>query len=244
MPSKTPAIPLFEWEFEEKTLNIFPPEIARNPYMVYHGTSLVHSTNIETSGFKIDYQPVEKDRVFALVKSLDSFGHISDYKSGEMFTTLNDIGLVEQYLLEVRSISFSPVSYVAATYAANFKGGLLLSKLSFLSNLLIEEIQAGQLENKLSSELLNARFIKARCEEIRNTEGVIYAIEVDDNLKSLLYSNIGVIYSRADIPLLAIKGKMIIPIGFQPPQIPNRVIQELLFFKASRSPGISYDLDI
>lgn len=202
-------------EFE--TFSIVDSSTKLKKSVIFHGTSAMYSEQIQTEGLKAGYLPMshkslEDVKVF-LEKLPDFLSKIPDI--------LEIIGVLNNYLENVHSISTTLIGYAAVKYATSpAKGGqilmYLLDSIRKIAKILEKLPDTTENREQLISDFLRISSpVEELCSQIKNADGVIYLIEVQAQmLGSMKISDLSVLSTKS-IPLERITGKITIPASTQ-----------------------------
>lgn len=188
--------------FNEQTLEIFPPEIFNDSFIVFHGTSNYYSDNIEENGFERGYSPFEETVVENLATLLES-------ENFRNYDVNNIAGSLRHYLRNTMRLSFTCLSGAAINFASGIsKGGQVIGKIRKAQEI-VNEIVANnvELENIIDQSI---RDLFVLCDNIINDSGVVYSIRLPNDLNGITDENF-VIYSANSIPSALLVGKVILP---------------------------------
>jgi hypothetical protein len=203
----------FDYSLNNETLEIFPAEFSKNPLIVYHGTTSYHSKNIEENGFCVNTPPYNIDKVKILVETLKS-ADFSKYDVKKGFLNWTTAFGIEHYLDAIEKkefrTSFLPVSYACAAYTkSQTKGGQAFRDIREAKTIIEFAIQNDpSLENKVPDEVT---LLFSELYKVDNSQGVIYAVKLPEELKGIECDINNVVYSNRDISKEHIIGKINIP---------------------------------
>lgn len=172
-----------EGEFR-KTGKLFTQEFENRSLYAYHGTSVIHSNSIESSGLVWPFHPLCPNELIKLAQSAN-------------LRTL-DANLYEHLMAADKPstrISLAPYSYLAALHAHERKGGQVvgLCKLA---------IDMGSIPSPRLKEDVDRFFDADTC---------VYAIDISGFQNPEMIFQHGVFLTREPIPKERIKAKIIIP---------------------------------
>lgn len=192
----------YDYIFIEQSLEIFPPEIFNDPFIVFHGTSNYYSDNIEENGFERGYSPFEETDVQNLAVLLES-------ENFRNYDVNNIAGSLRHYLSSSMRLSFTCLSGAAINFASGIsKGGQIIGKIRKAQEI-VHEVTANNAElNDIVDQ--STRDLFALCGNIANDTGVVYAIRLPNDLKGIKDENF-VIHSENSISAEAVVGKVILP---------------------------------
>lgn len=228
-------MPIQDYPFHlyEPLLEIFPEEYSNDPFVVYHGTSILNSELIENNGFLAGIAPFEITQAIDLINILRSPSFSPyDIPMGILNQTIAQ-GL-EHYIQYIQSgsarLSFTSLSFAATTFASGeLKGGQALQYVgkarSILQRAVFDDISLRPLIPDSVLSLLNYY------DNIQNNFGVVYAIKIPTDLSNYQLEN-NVLYSSSTILPNSIVAKVIVR---EVPNISLKIINEKLKAKLQKS---------
>jgi len=228
-------MPIQEYPFHlyEPFLEIFPAQYSNDPFIVYHGTSILNSERIENNGLVAGIAPFEIADAIDLMKLLRSPAFMPfDVPKGILRKNIAQ-GL-EHYIQYIQSgtarISFTSLSFAATTYACgDLKGGQALRYIGearlILQSAVFKDVSIRALIPESVLRLI------AYYEFVQNNDGVVYAIGIPQDLTNIQLEN-NVLYSTKSIPPKAILAKVVIR---DIPDISLKIINDKLKEKLLRS---------
>jgi hypothetical protein len=228
-------MPMQEYPFHlyEPLFEIFPANISNDPFVVYHGTSILNSERIENNGFLAGIAPFEIAQAIDLINLLRS-PSFSPYDAPMGMLNQTIAKGLEDYIQYVQSrsarISFTSLSFAATTFASGeLKGGQALQYVgkarSILQRAVFDDIKLRPLIPDSVLGLLNYY------DCIQNNLGVVYAINIPTDLSNYQLENY-VLYSSGTILPNSIIAKVIVR---EVPNISLKMIIEKLKAKLQKS---------
>ncbi len=201
-------IELYEYLLDTKNLEVFPPEIWNDPYVVFHGTSSFHSHSIENEGFVTGRKAynIEDGRELVRILALEEVRRFDNLAS---YTISNSI--LEYLEYENPRLSFAYLSSMGLLYSnGEGKGGQSLGKIRDAREIIYRLIAVNAAFNNEITPGVRRLFDLEQ--QVANENGVIYAIRLPQNLNgiSIEYEKI---HSNNLIPNENIIGKVIVPEG-------------------------------
>lgn len=204
----------YPFNLDTNNLEVFPPKVWQDPFVVFHGTSSTHSLNIETNGFLKSYSPYDLDAAKELVRILQ-------LPQIEVFDTKSIVGMTQAETLkdyinaiekEYFRLSFSYLSSLCVLYATGLsKGGQTVGTIRRAKEILDNAIAAGKAASSQITKPISSLFHGV--EEINNSEAVVYAVRLPQDLNGITIEGTG-IHSTVNIPANSIIGKTVIPNDF------------------------------
>jgi hypothetical protein len=228
-------MPIQEYPFHlyEPLLEIFPEQYSNNPFVVYHGTSILNSERIENNGFLAGIAPFEITDAIDLINLLRSPNFLQhDNPEGIFNQTIAD-GL-EHYIQYLQSgtarLSFTSLSFAATSFAFGaLKGGQAFQYVgkarSILQNAVFNDTSLRPLIPESVMRLLNYY------DNIQNNFGVVYAINIPTDLKCFQLEN-NVLYTAEPILQNSIVAKVLVR---EIPNISLKIINDKLKSKLQKS---------
>lgn len=203
----------YQYELNNEKLEVFPDELVNDPLVVFHGTTTYHSENIENNGFHVNTTPYNIEPVKVLVETLKN-QYFSKYDKKKGFFNWTTAFGIEHYLdaIEKREfrISFSPVSYACVSYTElQTKGGQAFRYIREARLIIDFAVKSEPSLEKIIPEEVKALF--AELDEVDNSQGVIYAVRLSENLEGIECDLNNVVYSNKNISRNQIIGKVLIP---------------------------------
>ncbi|SEQ03059.1 hypothetical protein SAMN05421824_0971 [Hyunsoonleella jejuensis] len=207
---------IFNWNPDFELLEIFPERIYEDLTLLYHGTSVLYSDEIEQNGFQINHSPFSTESLGEILDVLADLGEPSNFNRNNPFqTNFNSAGAIDHFLfhLPTHPISFTASGISALNYAnGQSKGGQIVGKISralaqieeFIDLIPIRDIRKENLINRYN----NIFNLKDSCDEIQNNPGVVYAIKPTRELLENLRYDHDVIFSDANISYESIIAKV------------------------------------
>lgn len=226
----------FDYSLNNETLEIFPAEFSENPLIVYHGTTSYHSKNIEENGFRVNTPPYNIDQVKILVDTLKSTD-FSKYDVKKGFHNWTTAFGIEHYLDAKFRISFSPVSYACAAYTRSLtKGGQAFRDIREAKTIIEFAIKNDpSLEKKVPDEV---SLLFSELNKVDNSQGVIYAVKLSEELTGIECDLNNVVYANRDIPKEHIIGKIYIPENPSELEIEQNAINQKIKSKLHGNGGL------
>lgn len=234
MPLPQP-VPLYDFALDQTNLEIFPPEIWQSPYVIFHGTAAYHSAAIESNGImlKTPFDILAAKKLIEFLQRED-VSRFDLPKSVLKRTTAHGLtGYI--YRIEQRQLrlSFSHLSYICAQFASGLlKGGQSLLYIAEAQQIIDEAIQSNLLLREEIDHDITQLF--ADVTDIKNSEGVVYAIRVPSTLDGLEHNN-GIIHCDIPIPREWLIGKVIIPDDFDPNLLQQLAVNQKNMLKLTRT---------
>lgn len=202
----------YPYQLDPNNLEIFPEEIWRDPFVVYHGTSEYHSNNIENNGIEIGRSPFDINSANDLYNLLLN-PNVSPFDIPRGYGGLNCARGLNSYLFGIQNnqirLSFSNLSYSCVRYASGpLKGGQSLNHINEAQQIINAAISTTPgLINCVSQSILD---LYTNVQAIQNSRGVVYAIKLPESLDGIEMGT-GVVHSVLSIPRDSIVGKIVIP---------------------------------
>lgn len=230
----------FSFSIDNLNLEIVPQEIWSNPMIVYHGTSVYHSNRIEESGFIVNLVPYEIDKVKILVETLKS-NDFSKYDEKKGFFNWTTAFGIEHYLDAIKKgefrLSFTPSSLVAAQYTfSETKGGQALRDIRVAKQIFETAVKRdNSLQEKIPIEVIQLFELVS---EIDNSNSVVYAVQLTDDLQGIECDMNNVIYSNISIPKELIVGKVLVPNSFGQNVFDKKLIDNRIKAKLHTNRGL------
>jgi hypothetical protein len=204
-------ITTYPYQFNAQTLEIFPEEIASNPFVVYHGTAEYHSENIENNGFQLGSCPYDieaaKELCILLTNPAIVPYDLPNQYGQTCYSSFNGyiFGIENNQL----RLSFSHLSYGCVPFAKGpLKGGQSINHVNEAQRIInIAIANNPNLAESITPAILN---LFNQVQQIQNSNGLVYAIRFPHTLDGLEMGT-GVVHSNLAIPVEYIIGKVIIP---------------------------------
>lgn len=233
----------FEYNFDSENLEIFPKEIWLNPNIVFHGTSEYHSSNIEENGFKektIPFNVEAAELLIAVLQSREVLPYDIPNASGKTRRMV-----LENYLREMQGgglrLSFAYLSYSCVLYSSGrSKGGQVFNIIRDAKTIIESAIKAhGDINEKITDQIESLFQLE---EEIANSRGVVYAIELQPPYKGISVAMHN-IYSYFSIGKDSIVGKVIVPKDIDISQIDSKALIHRNIQKLNKAGNLGTILD-
>jgi hypothetical protein len=231
----------FSFIIDDINLEIVPEEIWSNSMVVFHGTSAYHSRSIEEKGFSVNSPPYDIDSVKILVETLKS-NEFSQYDEKKGFFNWTTAFGIEHYLDAIEKkefrLSFTPLSLAAAQYSfSETKGGQALRDIRVAKQIFDTAVkQNNSLQEKIPNEVIQLFEIVT---EIDNSDSVVYAVQIPNDLKGIECDMNNVIYSKFSIPNALIIGKVLVPSSFGQTIFDKKLIDDRIKAKLHTNGGLA-----
>lgn len=231
---------VFPFSIDNINLEIVPKEICSNPMIVFHGTSSYHSNRIEENGFIVNSVPYEIDKVRILVETLKS-NDFSKFDKKKGFLKWTTAFGIEHYLDAIEKgefrLSFTPLSLAAALYSfSETKGGQALRDIRIAKQIIETAVEHdNSLQEKIPVEVIQLIELLS---EIDNSNSVVYAVQLTDNLEGIECDMNNVIYSNISIPKELIVGKVLVPNSFGQNTFDKKLIDNRIKAKLHTNRGL------
>ncbi len=233
----------FEYNFDSENLEIFPKEIWQNPNIVFHGTSEYHSGNIEANGFKEKTIPFSVEAAKLLIDVLQSPEVLPFDKPNASGKTRSKA--LENYLKDMQvgglRLSFAYLSYSCVLYSSGrSKGGQVFNIIRDAKTIIESAIEAhADIKEKITGPIESLFQLE---EEIANSKGVVYAIELEPPYKGIEVA-LHNIYSDDSIGKDSIIGKVIVPENIDMSQFDSRTLMYRSIQKLNKPGNLGAILD-
>jgi hypothetical protein len=226
----------YDYQFDQENLEIFPKEIWSDPYVIFHGTSEYHSSDIENNGIIKGKSPFDVDIARKLIEllELDDFKKYDFPKNIAQLTTARGLN---GYLYSIENVnfrlSFSYLSYACVLYSSGgFKGGLSLHYINEARDIINHAVSNNAMLKSIIEDDIFYLFNKV--DQILNSRGVVYAIKVPKTLDGLEMGT-GAIHSTLSILKEYIIGKVIVPNNIELNQLDHSMISSKHTLKLNQS---------
>jgi len=226
----------YHYNLDIDSLEIFPEEIYKDPFVVFHGTSSYHSESIERNGFIKSRSPFNLDQARELIRILKLPEIIA-------YDTPSIIGMTQAQSLQDYTnaidgnyfrLSFSCLSYQCVLFSSGqSKGGQAVGTIRRAKQIISKAITDGIATNAVISEPVSKLF--NLIENIENAQGIIYAIKLPDTLEEITLE-LNVVYSSQNISVNSIVGKVFLPEYIE--QIDKTTISKKLSDKLYNARGL------
>jgi hypothetical protein len=229
---------VYNFNLDAEHLEIFPTEVWQDPFVVYHGTTSIHSNNIEANGFIKGVSPFNLEQAKELISVLES-------AAVKPFDTPSVIGMTQAQTLKdyINAIergyfrlSFSYLSYQCVLFASGpSKGGQTFGTVRKAKEVIEQAISANAIDSSTITEPITELF---RLSNIAADSGsLVYAVKLPNDLKNIKLEY-NVIYSSDNIPANQIIGKVCIPDNFDLNTIDRKNINTKLMSKLYKPKNI------
>ena len=202
----------FDYIFDEDNLEIFPKEIWENPYVVFHGTSEFHSSNIEKNGLIKATSPFDIKEAEELLRVLN-LPQVSQFDQPKTFLNLTVRNTLASYVFGIQNndfrLSFAYLSYLCVFFSTGkLIGGQTFGNIREAQIILKKAIAYyPEISSQLTEPII--RLFKLG-DEIAKTNGVVYAIKLKPPFTGIM-EEYGTIHSEFSIDKDSIIGKVILP---------------------------------
>lgn len=207
--TETNNMPIEEIPFQvnDQSLEIFPQNLIKDKGLIYHGTSVLYSNELEENGFSTNHCPFSTESLNYLIALLADLNQPSNFdRNNPLQISFNESGSIEHFLFHLNNhpISFTNNGFAALKYATgDSKGGQIVGKIykaiQKVRTCLNELSRDNTNRQVLEQRLFDLQDIENMCLNIQNNPGVVYAIrppkDFYDNLKvyhMVIFSNQGI----------------------------------------------------
>lgn len=203
----------FDWNPEFENFELFPQDINNDKRLIYHGTSIIYSNDIEANGFRMNHLPFSIEGLHEIINLLEDLGEPSDFNPEEFQYNFNHAGAIEHYLSSPHPISFTIAGYPALKFSSGqSKGGQIVGKIRQALNQISVLINQLPIENENRIDFIRRfeeiQYISDECNAISEGQGIIYVIRPSNAIIQNLYEDHKVIFSKAPIPVENIIAKI------------------------------------
>lgn len=201
----------YTYNLDIDNLEVFPNEIYKDPFVVFHGTSTYHSENIERNGFIKAQSPFNLDEARELIRIL-RLPEIMMYDT-PLFGGMTLAESLQHYINAIDGnnlrLSFSCLSYQCVLFSnGESKGGQAVGTIRRAEQIIFKAILEELVTNAVITEQVSRLFNLTK--NIENAQGIIYAIKLSDSLDGITLEN-RVVYSSQNISVDSIIGKVLLP---------------------------------
>lgn len=231
----------YKYLHDSSNLEIVPIEIWGNPMNVFHGTTTYHSESIEKNGLIVNSAPYNINHVKVLVNTLKS-SDFSKFDSKKGFFNWTTAFGIEHYLDAIEKkefrLSFSPLSSACVSYTISAtKGGQAMRDIRQAKEIFDLAVKIDSaLADKIPNEV---HLLFAELEKIERSKGVVYIIQLPEELNGIECDINNVIYSSVSIPSELIIGKVLIPDSPMELSIDQNLIKEKIKSKLHTNGGLA-----